>query len=95
MGYMVFSFIVNHLISIFLVFYHRLVSDFFPSFVGKLWYKKRYEIAVVLYRPSYRYEKLWPYRPVQYGIDFIAHNTIKLSNGILKKLGNENGQIYV
>ena len=75
MDYMVFSFTVNHLISIFLVF---ILSSgylfpagirFFPVLPvqpGKLRYKKRYEIAGFLYRPRCRYEKFRLYRPVRH-----------------------------
>ena len=53
-GYMVFSFTVNHLISIFLVFLLTSGIRFFfpvlPVQPSKLRYKKQYEIAVFLYR---------------------------------------------
>ena len=80
MGYVVFSFTVNHLISIFLVF--LLPSGILPIFSpvlpvqpGNLQYKKWYEIAVFLYRSRCRYEKFQLYQSAWYGIDFTAFNT--------------------
>ena len=69
MDYMVFSFTVNHLISIFLVFILSSGIRFFPVLPvqpGKLRYKKRYEIAGFPYRPRCRYEKFRLYRPVRH-----------------------------
>ena len=84
MGYMVFSFTVNHLISIFLVFILSSGIRFFsvlPVQPGKLRYKKRYEIAGFLYRSRCRYEKFRLYRPVRYWLHCyfqITRNIIKL-----------------